>query len=377
MTAHEKGINPIQPNPLLWSTSSLKYVNNHEQEQVMVMRPTYGNGFIDSSTIELSQEGLRSILNQIEAELIDSEVYRRTMAGLQTMLGEASSNAHILVKAVGREAVRLTFQEFARQYRVVSVAPVASEEMNQPTEEQELEIPQTEETECPMGSGETMSHPVETNLSPSLVNREIGETKSRKKLTKAELAAQKLTLEREEVLLQIGHQLRRARKSRSLSLQQLHRQTLVPIHQIEALEMGHLAQLPEDIYIRGFIRRLGYALGLDGVALALSLPETDPVKSVVPSWYKDPSATGFHLKSVHLYLGYATLIAGAVGGLNWMSNQQSAPQNTTEPEPVPSGQNSISPKAENTKSTHTPGIKSSKIGVKAGADIAPPEAFPF
>lgn len=357
----------------------LKYVNNNEQEQVMVMQPTYGNGFIDSSTIELSQEGLRSILNQIEAELIDSEVYRRTMAGLQTMLGEASSNAHILVKAVGREAVRLTFQEFARQYKVVPVTPVASDGMNQPTEteEEELEIPQTEETECPIGSKETMPHRVETNLSPSLADREIGENQSRKKLSKAELAAQKLFLEREEMLQHIGQQLRRARKSRSLSLQQLHRQTLVPIHQIEALETGSLAQLPEDIYVRGFIRRLGYALGLDGVALALSLPEIDPVKSVVPSWYKDPVATGFHLKSVHLYLGYATLIAGAVGGLNWMSNQQSAPQNTAEPEPVPSGQNSISPKAETSEYTHKPGIKSGQTGVQAGADIAPPEAFPF
>jgi len=345
----------------------------------MVMQPTYGNSFIDSSTIELSQEGLRSILNQIEAELIDSEVYRRTMAGLQTMLGEASSNAHILVKAVGREAVKLTFQEFARQYKVVPVTDVTSEGMSQPTatEEEELEIPQTEETECPIGSGEPMSHPVETNLSPSLANREIGETQSRKKLTKAELAAQKLSLEREEVLQHIGQQLRRARKSRSLSLQQLHRQTLVPIHQIEALETGSLAQLPEDIYIRGFIRRLGYALGLDGVALALSLPEIDPVKSVVPSWYKAPVATGFHLKSVHLYLGYATLIAGAVGGLNWMSHQQSAPQNTSEPEPATPGQNTISPRAETGNSTHKPGIQSGKTGVQAGADIAPPEAFPF
>ncbi|EDX78501.1 hypothetical protein MC7420_7154 [Coleofasciculus chthonoplastes PCC 7420] len=60
-----------------------------------------------------------------------------------------------------------------------------------------------------------------------------------------------------------------------------------------------------------------------------------------------------------------------------MSNQQSVPQNTAEPEPVPSGQNSVSPKAETNKSTHKPGIKSSQTGVQAGDDIAPPEAFPF
>lgn len=340
----------------------------------MVMQPTYGNGFMDTPTIELSQEALMSILNQIEADLIDSEVYRRTMAGLQTMLGEASSNAHILIKAVGREAVKLTFQEFAKQYKVVSIH---SQGIHPPTEEQELNIDNTQGIESPINSGETMSYSVETNLSPSLVEREIGETKFGKKLTKAQIAVQKLAIEREEVLKQIGQQLRRARQSRSLSLQQLYRQTLVPIHQIEALEAGRLAQLPEDIYIRGFIRRLGYALGLDGVSLALSLPELDPLKSVVPSWYKNQSATGVQLKSIHLYLGYATLIAGAVGGLNWMSHEESVPQNTTEPEPLTPGLNSLSPKARSSQSSHKPGIKSSQNGVKAGADIAPPEAFTF
>ena len=73
----------------------------------MVFQPAYTNGVSDA-TIEMSQDGLRSILNQIEAELLNSEVYRRTMAGLQTMLGEATNTAQLLVKAVGREAVRLT-----------------------------------------------------------------------------------------------------------------------------------------------------------------------------------------------------------------------------------------------------------------------------
>src|SRR4028118_332321 len=104
----------------------------------MVFQPAYDRGVSESPTIEISQEGLRSILNQIESELQDSEVYRRTMAGLQTMLGEASSTAHILVKAVGREAVRLSFQEVVRQYKVI---PVPSGEMNN-TRREALDSPQ-------------------------------------------------------------------------------------------------------------------------------------------------------------------------------------------------------------------------------------------
>ena len=61
----------------------------------MVMQPIYGNGITEHQTIEISQESLRSVLNQIEAELINSEVYRRTMGGLQSMLGRVGGRSHI------------------------------------------------------------------------------------------------------------------------------------------------------------------------------------------------------------------------------------------------------------------------------------------
>ncbi|MEO8890200.1 MAG: helix-turn-helix transcriptional regulator [Coleofasciculaceae cyanobacterium] len=343
----------------------------------MVFQPAYTNGI--DTTIEMSQDGLRSILNQIESELLDSEVYRRTMAGLQTMLGEATNTAQILVKAVGREAVRLTFQEFARQYKVV---PVSAEKLNtipkELTPQPEASLPQEEPT---------LSHNLvieedileqEETFNTKLVDRLIGDTKPPKKRTKTELSAQKVLQQRDELLRQVGQELRRAREARSLSTEQLYRQTLVPLHHIEALEAGHVEQLPEDVYIRGFIRRLGQALGLNGIAIAASLPEADPVKSVVPSWYQPSTAAtigGFQLSSVHLYLGYTALIAGAVGGLSWMSTNKSTPGVTIKPEAGKSSQ-SISPKA-NLQQTTKPGVKSSTIGMKAGADIAPPEASPL
>lgn len=335
----------------------------------MVMQPTYGHGFSDNPTIEMSQEGLRSILSEIEMELMDSEVYRRTMAGLQTMLGEASSTAQILVKAVGREAVRLTCQQFAKQYKIV---PITAESINQ-AQEQDLEIPQKPVTPP---TPTTITDNLDSKESPSLVEREIGETKPRKKLTKAELTAQKLAQERAQLLHQVGQELRQARHARCLTVEQLYRQTLVPIHQIEALEAGRIEHLPEDVYIRGFICRLSQALGLNGIAIAASVPTPDPVKSVVPSWYHDPSESGFQLRAIHLYLGYAALIAGAVGGLNWMSNQSQS-GTSVEPEPANSAHTSTDAKSELVKSSNKPGLQSSTTGIKAGADIAPPEALPF
>lgn len=347
----------------------------------MVFQPAYTNGVSDT-TIEMSQDGLRSILNQIESELIDSEVYRRTMAGLQTMLGEATNTAQLLVKAVGREAVRLTFQEFTRQYKVV---PVSEEKINtaKPREfysPQNLEEPSAQ-VESPLSNSfvevEEVIEQEETNSS-KLVDRLIGDTKPPKKLTKTELEAQKMLQQRDQLLRQVGQELRQAREARSLSTSQLHRQTLVPLHHIEALEAGRLEHLPEDVYIRGFIRRLGQALGLNGIAIASSLPEPDPVKSVVPSWYQSTATTvgGFQLSSVHLYLGYTALIAGAVGGLSWMSTNKSTPGVSIKSEPNKSSQTSTSPKAK-LEQTSKPGVKSSAIGMQAGADIAPPEALPL
>jgi len=344
----------------------------------MVIQPTYGNGVIENPTIEISQESLRSILSEIEAELVNSEVYQRTIAGLQTMLGEASSTAQILVKAVGREAVRLTFQQFAKQYKVV---PVPSEETNQAKHTKSdssqglKDNPDKTESRVSATSIEEVTSSGKTTKQRSFKSKARSETKPSKKLT-PELAAQAIAQQRQELLRQVGQELRQAREARSLSLLQLHNQTLVPIHHIEALESGCLDHLPEDVYICGFIRRLGHALGLNGIAMADSLPSPDPVKSVVPSWYH-PTGTsvgGFQLSSLHLYLGYTALIAGAVGGLSLMSNK-TTPEASVKPEPPAPSKASVSPKAEPTKPISKPGIKASKTGIKAGTDIAPPERF--
>jgi len=356
-----------------------RFTTARKQDKVMVFQPTIGNNVNEVPTIEVTHEGLRSLLNQIEAELLDSEVYRRTMAGLQTMLGEGSHTAQILVKAVGREAVRLTFQQVAKQHKIV---PVSSLKTNQ-AQHQALDFRQVvednqvqTEMQPDTASVEEFTNLVDPSKPPSLVNRLIGDTKPKKKRTKTKIAVQTTVQttaqKRAEILIQIGKQLRHARQARSLSLLQLHNQTLVPIHLIEAVEAGHLDKLPEDVYIRGFILRMGHALGLNGVAMADSLPEIDPVKSIVPSWYNNLTVPGVQLKSVHLYVGYTALIAGAVGGLSWMSNQ-STQKVSVELPPIPTPSIAVSPTVEPQETISKPGVKSSQAGIQARANIAPPE----
>lgn len=341
----------------------------------MVMQPTYGNGVIDNQTIEISQESLRSVLNQIEAELLDSEVYRRTMAGLQTMLGETSNTAQILVKAVGREAVRLTFQQIIKQYKVV---PVPADRNDRVPPEESESVQQVGENPV-QDESQTFTTSEGMTLLSSLSTKPTGDAKPPKKPTKVDMVKQRASLERIEMLRLVGRELLEARLARSLTIEQLHTQTLVPPHQIEALESGRVEQLPEDVYVRGFIRRIAHALGLDGTALIASIPQPDLSKAAVPSWYNSITVPGFQLNSVHLWVGYTALIAGSVGGLSLMS-KPATPGASVPPEPLGSSPTSTSPKTERLEKTKTnkPGLKSSKAGdVKVGADIARPETSQF
>lgn len=136
--------------------------------------------------------------------------------------------------------------------------------------------------------------------------------------------------ERQERCRQIGQILRQTRQERSLSVQWLFNRTYIPAHQIQALEEGRLGDLPEDIYLRGFIRQLGNALGLNGSELAAQLPIENA--AVVPTWYRSESSGSFQISSVHLYLGYATLLIGAVGGLSWLSEQTLPEASRSRPE---------------------------------------------
>lgn len=354
----------------------------------MALKPVYSLAVGGSHTVEVSQEGLRAILGQVEAELHRSEVYRQALTGLEMMVGETADGAQKLVKAVSREAIRLALRQVVRQCKAAAKAqvmksaseieaspmPIVAEPLstteNPSIEETKVEAPSTSDAELsPSGAMEAVF--AEKKLGQY---KSFSSAKNNRKLTKAEIAAQAIALKREERLLEIGQELQQARQSRSMTIQQLHSLTCVPTHQIVALEAGQMEQLPEDIYIRGFIHRIGKAVGLDGVAIAKSLPAPDPNLAVIPSWYRHKDDENVYLRPMHLYLGYVALMAGAVGGLSLLSQQsaQDAAFVPVVPEPSPS---SVSQSPENTGPLNIPGLSSRQTNAVAGPDISPPEAF--
>ncbi len=361
----------------------------------MTMTPVYSLTTPGNATIEISQEELRSLLGQIETELHRSKVYRCALGTLQKVLGDSADHAKILFKAVGREAIALAFKQFAQQSQKAPLIEPQTDNTNisSPVEEEKSpdlseclntvkfhQIPPIDSTlEDNSGVADTSDLGTAATENKAAKRTPMKWLKRTKKASKAEVAKQLAVEQRKISLRQIGQQLREARELRRLSLGQLNAYTHVPIHLMEALENGSWDDLPEEVYVRGFIRVMGNAVGLNGTTLSASLPAPELVKSVSPSWYesKKHSAGGLELaiRPVHLYLGYTALVAGAVGGLSLMSQQANAdkPFNMDAVKPSSSGvSNSLKHKQP---VSATPGLKSNLSGAFIGPDIAPPETL--
>jgi cytoskeletal protein RodZ len=132
-----------------------------------------------------------------------------------------------------------------------------------------------------------------------------------------------LEQERAEKLAEIGGYLRQSREGRSLSLEEVSAKTMIPVRTLRAIEGGDLKQLPEPVYVHGFIRRFADSLGLKGVDVAGEFPTT---MAMTRSRRRFPWL-GLRLtqpRPMHLYLLYVAVIVVAVNGLSRLI-EESAP----------------------------------------------------
>lgn len=376
----------------------------------ITMTSVYSLTLSGNSTIEISQDELRSILGEIETELHRSKVYRCALANTQKLLGSSAEQAKVLFKAVGREAIGLAFRQFIQQHqKVITVKQETSNEIST-NEISSIEPANNSQTADTTDEATTPQSQVATDLSNCLTSVKTQSTlgkkgkktdlakrsqdnqdsntankssnplmnwlNSRKKASLAQLEQQMLEYRRDS-LREIGQQLKQARILQNLSLEQLNTYTHVPVHKMQAVENGDWESLPEDIFVRGFIRVMGNALGMNGTALATSIPLSDPkTKSVLPSWYEHPNGNTdwiLQIRPIHLYVGYTAFVAGAIGGLHFVSQQTEA--NKLLMNTNPNTSSSITQKRQEQEPKTKPGLQSNASGVAVGPDIAPPEAI--
>jgi cytoskeletal protein RodZ len=140
-----------------------------------------------------------------------------------------------------------------------------------------------------------------------------------------------------EQLKEITTHLRQVRQDKSIRIEEIASQTLIRAGVLQALEEERFEELPEPIFLQGFIRRYGDALGLDGNALSHSL-----ITNVV----RQESNNNAHNNSdnkrntyIPLVFTYILLLVAASAGLLHILNP---PQITSEsPTPEDKNQQSI------------------------------------
>ena len=388
-----------------------------------------------ANTLATTRETLQALFAQVEAELLRSPVYQQALAHLgQEPKATAAHLPQAVLRAVGREAIRLAMRRVIRQYRgdrpthaeaiqtpSPLAAPPARHPSSHPTPISRTSTPtpwvtppaETLNTEVIKDlerldslqkqqlPGATTLHPVSSRAS-SEASEEAQNSPSVPTTVKVTPLAAAATArasasparvlsasprravvtppkspeaqKRDAILAHIGETLQQARQASGLSIDHLHLKTWVPVHQLKALELGQVDQLPEDIYIQGFIRRLAPILNLDSQELLAPLKALAP-KLVSPSWQPASSrsikATNAELQPLHLYMGYAALMASAAGGLVWMSQQPQAEawlQRPLSPEPAPAAQ----PTTDLLPNAFTAPVTGDG-GAIASPEMAPPE----
>jgi len=137
------------------------------------------------------------------------------------------------------------------------------------------------------------------------------------------------TLEQLQVgkLQEIGHYLQQHRQEQGLSLKDVTERTRIPLRTLRAIEAAQLTQLPEPIYVQGFIRRFADALGFDGTALAKDFPtQIVSQRSPQTTWRRLPAA---QLRPLHLYWLYIAVIVFAINSLSSVVRRSADPRNLT------------------------------------------------
>ncbi len=151
--------------------------------------------------------------------------------------------------------------------------------------------------------------------------------------------------ERAEKLPGIGAKLRQVREELEITLDEVAAYTKIRYGLLHALEEGKVEQLPEPVYVQGFIRRYGDALGLDGAALAAEYPAETQMRLLNLSWI---GLSPPQLRPIHLYAIYVLLIMCAVNGLSYIMNRSATQASNLEGDrakpnlSVPSGNQSRS-----------------------------------
>jgi cytoskeleton protein RodZ len=298
------------------------------------------SGVTKSETVEMNPDFLRSdgwrkIVMQVESALCREDRSRQALDQLQQLATEQGASTQFLLKSVIRETIRLTLECFGEATELLKrsevTAPVASpvavvQAETIPVKPVALVLtPEQKEAQQDAAVFTAMSRVLQNAKPDKSLRDRLRPTSP--KLSPIEIA-QQATEAREASLLALCNEFRQHRSHLSLSLKQIHSTTFIPLHHLQSLEESKLDRLPEDVYLRGFLRRLEKCFNLADGQLRHHLPalQVERLKltspTVAPTRNGSPGFASSHPS--YTYIAYAALMAG---GVCWITQQGSPKSN--------------------------------------------------
>ena len=139
-----------------------------------------------------------------------------------------------------------------------------------------------------------------------------------------------------EQLKEITTHLRQVRQEKSICIEEIAARTLIRTGVLQALEEERFEELPEPIFVQGFIRRYGDALGLDGNALSHTF-----ISNIVRQDPKSDHKNSDNKSNTYipLVVTYILLLVAASAGLLYILNPPQIASESLAPEV--SGQQSM------------------------------------
>ena len=281
---------------------------------------------LENSSDILRSEGWRKIVAQVESALCREDRSRQALDQLQQLATEQGASTQFLLKSVIRETIRFTLECFGDatdMLKRIELSPTS--EAVQVTEKILVPLtPAQQEAQDDVAIFTAIGRVLQP-IKPenSLIHRMRPHAPSKLSPESVRLAQVEA---RDAGLLEICHQIRQHRSALGLSLKQIHSSTFIPLHHLQSFQDSKIDRLPEDVYLRGFLRRLEKCFALtEGQFQLICPPQVQ--RSIVPS--KAPSSYSAipSLSPNYAYVAYAALMAG---GVCWVT-QQGSPKSTLPP----------------------------------------------
>ena len=116
-----------------------------------------------------------------------------------------------------------------------------------------------------------------------------------------------------------GSYLKAERELRGVTLEELHTKTRIPMHYLQALEKNLFDELPEEVFIRGYIRSFAKVIGANEdemLSAYIDITKTAPSTDTNNQSISNQNVSSFDLKFVFILIFTILFLLGAVWSVN-------------------------------------------------------------